>query len=92
MFVDDEGTGRKTFDEADSFNDLEAASRNRVLLAEYDRLRGAARCDMPLEDEEGASPNMKNLINAPISRTTDSWPSSRPCVNDSLANKFNLWT
>ena len=67
MFVDDEGTGRKTFDEADSFNDLEAASRNSVLLAEYDRLRGAARCDMPLEDEEGASPVSYTHLTLPTS-------------------------
>lgn len=72
MFVDEEGTGRKTFDEADSFSDLEAVSLKSVLLAEYDRLRGATRCDIPLEDEEGDSPNMKNLINAPKRRTIES--------------------
>lgn len=32
------------------------------------------------EDLVGASPKMKNLMNAPISSTTDSWPTSKPCV------------
>ena len=34
---------------------------------------------------EGGSPNMKNLMKAPISITTDSWPRSRPCVKESLS-------
>lgn len=72
MFVEDEGTGRKTFDEADSFRDLDAASLKRVLFTEYDRLRWAVRCEMPREDEDGASPKIKNLMNAPIKRTTES--------------------
>ena len=35
------------------------------------------------EDLDGASPKMKNLMNAPINNTTDSWPTSNPVVNDS---------
>ena len=32
----------------------------------------------------GASPKMKNLMNAPMSSTTLSWPRSRPWVNVSV--------
>lgn len=34
-----------------------------------------------VDDREGASPKMKNLMKAPISKTTESWPINRPCVN-----------
>lgn len=34
---------------------------------------------------------MKNLIKAPISTTTDSWPRRNPSVKDSLViNEYNL--
>lgn len=33
---------------------------------------------------EGGSPKMKNLMNAPMRMTIESWPSSSPWVNDSL--------
>ena len=33
----------------------------------------------------GASPKMKNLMKAPIRRTTESWPMRSPCVKDSSA-------
>jgi hypothetical protein len=42
------------------------------------------RLASPREGGAGASPKMKNLMNAPIRRTTDSWPRRNPCVNDSL--------
>lgn len=32
---------------------------------------------------EGGSPKMKNLMNAPMRMTIESWPSSSPWVNDS---------
>jgi hypothetical protein len=34
---------------------------------------------------EGGSPNMKNLMNAPIRMTTESWPRRRPWVNERLS-------
>ena len=33
---------------------------------------------------EGGSPKMKNLMNAPMSMTTDNWPSKKPSVKESL--------
>lgn len=33
---------------------------------------------------EGGSPNMKNLMNEAMRRTTDNWPRRRPCVKESL--------
>lgn len=33
---------------------------------------------------EGGSPKMKNLMNAPMRMTIESWPNSSPWVNESL--------
>lgn len=45
--------------------------------------RSVARRDA-VTSGDGGSPNMKNLIKAAMRRTTDSWPTMRPCVNDRL--------
>lgn len=42
------------------------------------------RFDKPREGGGGASPKMKNLMKAPMRRTTDSWPSKNPCVKERL--------
>lgn len=46
-------------------------------------LRARARF-VAVVSAEGASPNMKNLMKAPIRITTDSCPSRNPCVNERL--------
>lgn len=33
---------------------------------------------------------MKNLMKAPMSSTTDSWPSKNPCVKERLEGKLRL--
>lgn len=37
---------------------------------------------------EGGSPKIKNLINAPINITMESWPRSRPWVKDNLRSEL----
>lgn len=37
-------------------------------------------CDEAFRVGGGASPKIKNLIKAPIRRTTESWPTRRPWV------------
>ena len=92
MFVDEDGTGRRMF-ETDCFS-----RRVRVLASlesrfmELDRLRLRCDRDSPRDSERVASPKMKNLMKAPMRRTTDSWPRRKPCVKDRLdkrsAKKF----
>jgi hypothetical protein len=78
VLVDDDGTGRRTFDvDGFSLDDRELFRFKSRLWMEEKRGRGAVRFDSP-RDGEGASPNMKNLMKAPINSTTDSWPTSRP--------------
>ena len=45
--------------------------------------RARARAEA-LTSGEGGSPKMKNLIKAPMSTTTESWPSRKPWVKDRL--------
>lgn len=40
-------------------------------------------CRLDVSDT-GASPKIKNLMNAPISTTTDSWPRRKPWVKERL--------
>ena len=53
-------------------------------LIDVERLRWARARLAAVVSGEGASPKMKNLIKAPISITTDSWPRRKPSVNESL--------
>lgn len=79
MFVDDDGTGRRTLEfDGFSLRDLELPSPVPILWREEERRFG------PRDEEGGGSPKMKNLIKAPISSTTDSWPTRRPCVKERL--------
>ena len=45
--------------------------------------RARARAEAVVSGE-GGSPNMKNLMKAPIRITTDNWPRRNPSVKDSL--------
>jgi hypothetical protein len=54
-----------------------------VLYTELLR-RWVVRFERPREGGGGASPKMKNLMKAPMSRTTESCPSRNPWVNDRL--------
>lgn len=85
VFVDEEGTGRSTFDvEGLSRWELDVESTEDILWIEYERPRPSARLEKPREGGGGASPKMKNLMKAPIRRTTESCPTRRPWVNDNL--------
>ena len=55
-----------------------------MLCIEYERARLVVRFEKPRDGGGGASPKMKNLMKAPIRRTTESWPTSRPWVKDRL--------
>lgn len=77
MLVDDDGTGLRMFD-------VEGFLRNERLW-KADLLRKLAPLPNSRDCGGLASPKMKNLMNAPRRRTTDSWPSKRPCVKDSLS-------
>lgn len=56
------------------------------MFMEDARLRG--NCDTDRRDwGGGASPKMKNLIKAPMRRTTESWPRRKPWVKDSLRHR-----
>jgi hypothetical protein len=86
VFVDDEETGRRTL-EVDNFSrsDLGLVSLEDMLCSEEDlRRRAAARFDRPRDGGGGASPKIKNWMKAPISRTTESWPTKRPWVKERL--------
>ena len=57
--------------------------RSDFLCASVLDRRSVARMDAATSGE-GASPNMKNLIKAANSNTTDIWPTMRPCVKERL--------
>jgi hypothetical protein len=81
VLVADDGTGRRTLDvDGFSLKDLGGPSCEKI---ELERRWVEAR--RPRDGGGGASPNMKNLMKAPISSTTDSWPNKNPCVNDRLS-------
>ena len=55
-------------------------------MRETERLRSRrarARAEAVVSGE-GGSPKMKNLMKQPIKMTTDSWPRTKPWVNDRL--------
>ena len=56
--------------------------RERLCARVRDRRSVARRAEVM--SAEGGSPNMKNLIKAPMRITMESWPRRRPCVNESL--------
>jgi hypothetical protein len=62
---------------------VERRERRERLCARVLERRSVARKEA-VTSAEGGSPNMKNLINAPIRITIDSCPSRRPWVNESL--------
>ena len=63
--------------------DTAPLTENERLCSRARWLRARARF-AAVVSAEGASPNMKNLMKAPIRITTDSCPSRKPCVNDRL--------
>ena len=48
------------------------------------RLRRARARFAAVASGEGGSPNIKNLMKAPMSMMTDNWPRRNPSVKDSL--------
>lgn len=89
MFVEDEGTGRSMLDVEGFSLSVRGLKSVEIAFIEYDRRWELVRLYRPLRDGGGgASPNMKNLMKAPISRTTDSWPTRRPCVKERLYQKL----
>lgn len=56
--------------------------RSERLCARVRERRSVARREA-VTSAEGGSPKMKNFMKAPSSRTTESWPRSRPCVKES---------
>lgn len=92
MFVDEAGTGRSTF-EVDGFSrSVLVVPSFDVMCIELERRCAAVRLERPRDGGGGASPKMKNLMNAPINRTTDSCPSKKPCVNVSLDQSVSRHT
>lgn len=85
MFVDDEGTGRRIF-EVDGFSrSVRVFDSLENIFIDEARLRES--CGIERGDwDGGASPNMKNLMKAPIRRTTESCPRRKPWVKDSLVH------
>jgi hypothetical protein len=63
--------------------ELRRVSRERLCARVLD-LRSVARRAAVISGD-GGSPNIKNLMNAPIRITTESWPRRRPWVKESLA-------
>lgn len=61
---------------------LRIESKER-LCASVRLLRSVAR-NAAVTSGEGGSPKMKNLMNAPMRITIESWPRRRPCVKESL--------
>lgn len=57
--------------------------RRDFLCASVLDLRSVARMEA-VTSGEGGSPNMKNLMKAAISRTTEIWPRMKPCVKEKL--------
>lgn len=81
----EDGTGRSTF-ELDGFSLTVRGpeSFKRELLIEYALLREVVRWGRPRDELGGASPKIKNFMNAPMRSTTESCPTNRPCVNERL--------
>lgn len=79
---------RRTCEEDRLLFSLEEVKDDEVI--ERDRLRSRPRLVRArallaaVVSGDGDSPNMKNLINAPMMITTDSWPRRKPSVNDNL--------
>lgn len=57
--------------------------RRERLCASVRERRSVAR-RAAVTSGEGGSPKMKNLMNAPIRITMESWPRRRPCVKERL--------
>jgi hypothetical protein len=57
--------------------------RRERLCASVRERRSAART-AAVASGDGGSPNMKNLMNAPIRITMESWPRRRPWVKERL--------
>ena len=56
--------------------------RERLCARVRDRRSVARRAEVM--SAEGGSPNMKNLIKAPMRITMESWPRRKPCVKERL--------
>ena len=61
---------------------LRMVKRERLCARVLD-LRSVAR-KAAVTSGDGGSPNMKNLMNAPMRITIESWPRRRPWVKDNL--------
>lgn len=61
----------------------ERSLRRDCLCARVLDLRSVARSEA-VTSGDGASPKMKNLMKTARMRTTESWPSMRPCVKENL--------
>jgi hypothetical protein len=79
-FFDRDGGARGVDGRRDNNDRLWASVRERRSVA-----RRAA-----LTSADGGSPKMKNLMKAPMRMTTDSWPRSRPWVNDRLESRSDI--
>ena len=65
--------------------DVFVAVKDRVRLWEGERVESSRwRAEEDEEPRDGGSPKMKNLIKAPMSMTTESWPRRKPWVKDKL--------
>ncbi len=62
--------------------ELRRESKDRLWARVRER-RSVAR-KAAVTSGEGGSPKMKNLMNAPMRITTESWPRRRPCVKERL--------
>lgn len=89
MAVVRRGGFRKTLDEdrllLSFFGVKEVELMERDRLCSRARLRRARARLAAVVSGEGGSPKMKNLMNAPMSITIDSWPRRKPSVKDRLA-------
>lgn len=69
-------------EEAEGREDVRRERRERLCASVRER-RSVAR-KAAVMSGDGGSPNIKNLINAPMRITTESWPRRRPWVKERL--------
>lgn len=89
MAVVRRGGARRTCEEDRLLLSLGEFKDDDAELMEWDRLRRLrlvrARARLAaVVSGDGGSPNMKNLMNTPMTMTTESWPRRNPSVNDTL--------
>lgn len=87
MLVVSCGGARRTLDrflEREGCLGVEVRRERRERLCARVRERRSVARRAAVTSGDGGSPNMKNLMKAPMRITTESWPSRRPWVKERL--------